>query len=222
MKQKHSAHVNNMKSESRNSCCPLTFEKSVGFDEIDDNSWTIGLQVTLNLLSICQRSGFLVQLSLWGPDFPRTRGLRETTLWNPGVRRFVQKLVRLMLVRPTFYLPQVRFAPYSPFSRRHFRTSLTSPTWLTSEIQNEAIHRAISENAEQPCDRHQPIKLLVTNHLCNIIEISVLQLCQWRHLPRDNDVGLIFGLVPWLCLAMLILILPVSTGLNVRSFHFKS
>ena len=158
-----------MKSESRNSCFPRTFVKSVGFDEIDDNSWT----VTLNLLSICQRSGFLVQLSLWGPEFvnrnfPRTRGLRETTLRNPGIRRFVLKLVRLTLVRPPFYLPQVRFAPYSPFSRRHFRTSTTSPTSMTSEIQNEAIHRAISENAEQPCDRHQPIKLLVTNHLCNI------------------------------------------------------
>ena len=101
-------------------------------------------------------------------NFPRTRGLRETTLRNPGVRRFVLKLVRLMLVRPTFYLPQVRFAPYSPFSRRNFRTSSTSPTSLTSEFQNEAIHRAISENAEQSCDRHQPIKLLVTNHLCNI------------------------------------------------------
>ena len=49
-----------MKSESRNSCFPRTFEKSVGFDEIGDNSWTIGLQVTLNLLSICKRSGFLV------------------------------------------------------------------------------------------------------------------------------------------------------------------
>ena len=77
-----------------------------------------------------------------------------------------------MLVRPTFYLPQVRFAPYSPYSRRHFRTSSTSPTSLTSEIQNEAIHRAISKNAEQSCDRHQPIKLLVTNHLCNIIKYS--------------------------------------------------
>ena len=156
-----------------NSCFPRTFEKSVGFDEIEDNSWTIGLQVTLNLLSICQRSGFLVQLSLWGPEFVNRifqgrRGLRETTLRNPGVRRSVLKLVRLMQVRPTFYLPQVRFAPYSPFNRRHFHTSSTSPTSLTSEIQNEAIHRAISEKAEQPCDRHQPIILLVTNHLCNI------------------------------------------------------
>ena len=154
LKQTHSAHVNNMKSESRNSCFPRTFEKSVGFD---GNSWTIGLQVTLNLLSICQRSGFLVQLSQFPlgtgvrqQNFPRTRGLRETTLRNQAVRRFVLKLVRLMLVRPTFYLPQVRFAPYSPFSRRHFRTSSTSPTSLTSKIQNEAIHRAISENAEQP------------------------------------------------------------------------
>ena len=49
LKQTHSAHVNNMKSESRNSCFPRTFEKPVGFDEIDDNSWTIGLQVTLNV-----------------------------------------------------------------------------------------------------------------------------------------------------------------------------
>ena len=120
-------------------------------------------------------------------NFPRTRGLRETTLRNPGVRRFVLKLVRLMLVRPTFYLPQVRFATYSPYSRRHFRTSSTSPTSLTSEIQNEAIHRAISENAEQPCDRHQPIKLLVTNHLCNIcfycvficLSIAVLRHIHW-------------------------------------------
>ena len=168
LKQTHSAHVNNMKSESRNSCFPRTFEKSVGFDEIGDNSWTIGLQVTLNLLSICQRSGFLVQLSLWGPEFVNRifQGREVCGRQLPGVRRFVLKLVRLMLVRPTFYLPQVRFAPYSPYSRRHFRTS---PTSLTSEIQNEAIHRAISENAEQPCDRHQPIKLLVTNHLCNMM-----------------------------------------------------
>ena len=64
LKQTHSAHVNNMKSESRSSCFPRTFEKPVGFDEIDDNSWTIGLQVTLNPLSICQQSGFLVQLFL--------------------------------------------------------------------------------------------------------------------------------------------------------------
>ena len=68
LKQTHSAQVNNMKSESRNSCFPRTFEKPVGFDEIDDNSWTIGLQIMLNPLSICQQSGFLVQLSLWGPE----------------------------------------------------------------------------------------------------------------------------------------------------------
>ena len=68
LKQTHSAHVHNMKSESRNSCFPRTFEKPVGFDEIDDNSWTIGLQIMLNPLSLCQQSGFLVQLSLWGPE----------------------------------------------------------------------------------------------------------------------------------------------------------
>ena len=178
LKQTHSAHVNNMKSESRNSCFPRTFEKPVGFDEIDDNSWTKGLPIMLNPLSICKQSGLLVQLSLWAPESSNrifqgrdNWGLRETTLqkwsFHPGVRRLVLKLVRLMLVRPAFYLPQVRFAPYSPYSRRHFRTSSTSPTSLTSEIQNEAIQRAILENAEQPCDRHQPIKSLVTNHLCN-------------------------------------------------------
>ena len=164
-----------MKSESRNSCFPCTFENPVGFDEIDDNSWTIGLQVTLNPLSICQQSGFLVEPSLclaFGDVIRVFQDLRETTLrkWCPGVRRFVLKLVRLIPVRPTFYLPKLgSIAPYSPYSRRHFRTSSsTSLPSLTPQIQNEAIHRAISENAEQPCDRHQPIKLLVTNHLCNI------------------------------------------------------
>ena len=81
LKQTHSAHVNNMKSESRNSCLPRTFEKPVGFDEIDDNRWTIVLQIMLNPLSICQQSGFLVQLSLSAlgtagvqqQNFPRTR-----------------------------------------------------------------------------------------------------------------------------------------------------
>ena len=38
LQQTHSAHVNNVKSESRNSFIPRTFEKPVGFDEIDDTS----------------------------------------------------------------------------------------------------------------------------------------------------------------------------------------
>ena len=91
---------------------------------------------------------------LWGPEFSKDAiwDLRETTLrkWCPGVRRFVLKLVRLIPIRPSgphSICPKFgSIAPYSPYSRRHFRTSSsTSPPSLTSQIQNEAIHRAISE-----------------------------------------------------------------------------
>ena len=125
---------------------PRTFEKPVGFDEIDDNSWTIGLQVTLNPLSICQQSGFLVQLLLWGTgvqqqNFPRTSAGDNSSkiMFHP--------------FRPKAGSPHASSPPHilsarssvRPYSRRHFRTSSTSPTSLTSQIQNEAIHRAISE-----------------------------------------------------------------------------
>ena len=49
-------------------------------------------------------------------DDPR-RAQCDLTIFTGSIvvdaRRFAPKLVRLMLVRPTFDLPQVRFAPYS-------------------------------------------------------------------------------------------------------------
>ena len=97
LQQTHSAHVNNMKSESKSSCFPRTFEKPVGFDEIDDNSWTIGLQVTPNPLSICRLSGFLVQLSLSGTE---VRSATDRILQGRGRQLFENDASRCQTFHP--------------------------------------------------------------------------------------------------------------------------
>ena len=114
-------------------------------------------------------------------NYPRTRKLRSAgdnsskIKFSTGCQTFRPKAGSPHASSPRILSAPCSVRPIFSYSRRHFRTSSTSPTSLTSEIQNEAIHRAISENAEQPCDRHQPIKLLVTNHLCNIYIYSNMQ-----------------------------------------------